>query len=150
MSWYVFEPIMPTSEELLEAYSTIRRLISCKATGLLKEIGLGTRQFIILRALSERGDSNVTELAELCSTDIGTASRSIEQLRKCGLLTKVQSSYDARAWTIRLTSKGRSKIPKITQIYSELSRLAFGHLSTGDRMQLSSLLKSLIEKLEQR
>src|SRR3569623_950117 len=110
---------MPTNEELLELYASVRRKLSVAANSYLKQTGLGTRQFIILKALSRQGEVTVTELVELSMTDPGTISRSVAQLQKSGLVEKIQSKQDGRVWTVKLTKKGQAQIPKIDKVYSE-------------------------------
>jgi DNA-binding MarR family transcriptional regulator len=141
---------MLSTENLLETYATIRRRLSVEASGLLKDTGLGHRQFIILKALADNGEVNVTDLAAYCMTDPGTVSRSIDQLRKCGLVDKVQSKQDGRVWMIRLTKRGQEKIPKVSSVYSELSRRCFGHLNTEQKADLGALLHQVAEKLERK
>ncbi len=138
---------MATNEELLELYASVRRKMSVLASALLKETGLGTRQFIILRALSKQGEVKVTELVELCMTDPGTISRSVSQLQDSGLVEKLQSKEDGRVWKVKLTKKGHTQIPKIQKMYSELSERCFSKLKGPDKKALAQLLETVAAQL---
>lgn len=139
---------MATNEDLLELYGLVRRRLSVVASALLKETGLGTRQFIILKALARQGEVTVTELVDMSMTDPGTISRSVAQLKEAGLVDKHQSKKDGRVWTVKLTKKGQAQIPKIHKVYSELSDLCFAKLKTQEKRDLATLLEHVANRLQ--
>lgn len=138
---------MATNEELLALYSTLRRKLSIEASAVLKCTGLGIRQFMILKSLSDREEVKVSELAGLCMTDRGTVSRSVAQLQDAGLIKKSQSPEDGRIWTVQLTKKGRAVLPKINDVYSELSRRCFSHLKEEEKRKLGDLLQKVADRI---
>lgn len=138
---------MVSNEELLGLYGHVRRKISVLAASLLKDSGLGTRQFIILRALSIETELTMTDLAERCMTDLATISRSLIQLQRTGLVEKKQSSADGRVWIARLTKKGLAEITSINEIYSELSRQCFSKLKPKEKKELAHLLTLIINQI---
>ena len=138
---------MTTNEELLELYSLVRRKMSVVASSLLKETGLGTRQYIMLRALAKEGELTMTALADLCMTDLATISRSMVQLQKSALVEKNQSKEDGRIWLASLTKKGQARISIINRVYSQLSQRCFANLKAKEKKDLAHLLNQIVSQL---
>jgi MarR family transcriptional regulator, 2-MHQ and catechol-resistance regulon repressor len=138
---------MTTNEELLELYALVRRKISIVANSLLKETGLGTRQYIMLRALAKEGELTMTDLADQCMTDLATISRSLVQLQKSGLVEKNQSKEDGRIWIASLTKKGQAQISIINRVYSQLSQRCFAKLKAKEKKVLAQLLNQIVSQL---
>jgi DNA-binding MarR family transcriptional regulator len=138
---------MVKDRDLFDMYATLRRSVALKANGIFKEIGLGSRQFIILWSLSRRHLMSVGELVEAAMTDAATVSRSLAQLEKNGYIEKVQCKKDGRVWYVKLTKKGMDLAPQMERLYARLARQCFAILKPNERTQLASLLGKVIENL---
>jgi DNA-binding MarR family transcriptional regulator len=66
-------------------------------------------QFVLLASLTWSGETPVTQrsLADLAGTDEMMTSQAVRALEGKGLLTRVRSSTDGRAWTLQPTPAGR-------------------------------------------
>jgi DNA-binding MarR family transcriptional regulator len=140
---------MATNENLLDLYANVRRKLSVFANSLLKDTGLGFRQYIILKAIAQEGEMKVSTLVDYCMTDPGTVSRSVAQLQEAGLLDKHQSKEDGRVWNVSLTKKGQTYVPKVNKVYSELSHRCFSKLKPQEKKTLAALLERVSKDLTQ-
>jgi DNA-binding MarR family transcriptional regulator len=60
------------------------------------------------------------------------------------LVEKEQSATDGRVWVVKLSKKGRGKVPQIRKIYGDLGRRSFAKLGTEDRTRLADILGRLV------
>lgn len=139
---------MTENQKLLVHYATLRRLFALEATSILKESGLGFRQFVIIHSLNEQEEMTLSELVDTCMTDKATVTRSVGQLISGGLVEKTQSKSDRRVWNVRLTKKGKDLIPQIDGIHRHLSDIFFGCLQKEEKTSLKILLSKLTKNLK--
>lgn len=130
--------------DLFDLYASLRRLVSLRANGVFKELGLGSRQFIILWSLIQNKRMSVGQLVEASMTDAATVSRSLVQLMKHGYLEKIQCENDGRVWYVQLTAKGMALAPQMEQMYDQLAHQCFAVLKTQEREQLATLLGKVV------
>lgn len=110
----------------------------------LKQYGLTMTQYNVLRILRGAGQQG------LCRNDVGArmlspvpdATRLIDRLITAGYAQKDKSGEDRRYTTTRITDKGLDLLKQLDEPVLELHRSQFGHLSTHDMQQLTSLLKT--------
>jgi len=140
---------MASNQELIDLYASLRRAVSLEANAVLRETGLGLRQFIILRSLSQNAILKVSDLVELCMTDPATISRSVGQLIKLGYVEKVQCERDGRVFFVKLTKKGSGLVPEINKVHRELAERCFSTLRNDEKSQLAGLLREVIGHLDE-
>lgn len=140
---------MVESADLLELYASLRRAMALRANEVFKEIGLGSRQFIILYSLKCKHEMTVGDLVEASMTDAATVSRSLVQLCEAGFIEKIRSPDDGRVWIVKLTKKGWTLAPKMERLFHELADRSFGVLAVEERRQLATLLAKLVCHLKE-
>ncbi|MGE3446755.1 MAG: MarR family transcriptional regulator [Microbacteriaceae bacterium] len=93
-----------------EAVVTIVRELSLASTQerLIGAAGVSVERagFGVLRCLSERGASRVSELAQSLGVDVSTMSRHVTTLQRGELVARTDDPLDGRAARIELTSAG--------------------------------------------
>ena len=110
----------------------------------LKQYGLTMTQYNVLRILRGAGQEG------LCRNDVGArmlspvpdATRLIDRLIAAGFAQKDKSATDRRYTTTRITTKGLNLLAELDAPVLELHRSQFGHLSSSQMQQLTTLLKA--------
>lgn len=125
-----------------------REAVMKKFNPSLRENGLSSQQWRVIRALHERGRLDITELADRCFLLMPSLSRIIQNLEKRDLVSRTQSETDNRRSVITLTSGGQELFrliaPKSVERYNYITeRFGFGKLEL-----LYELLEELVEKIE--
>jgi DNA-binding MarR family transcriptional regulator len=83
-----------------------------RADSLFVESGakLTPRQYVLLLVLQQRGQASQSNLIRLTGIDRSTMTDMIARLLAQGHLQRRRSSADARAYSVRLTEKGREAL----------------------------------------
>jgi DNA-binding MarR family transcriptional regulator len=139
---------MAGNTDLFDHYASLRRAVALEASRAFKDIGLGTRQFIILWSLNRNQRMTVGDLVVAAMTDAATVSRSLVQLIKHDFVEKIQCEKDGRVWSVRLTAKGAELAPEMEKLYRGLADRCFEILKPAEREQLASLLSKVVRNLE--
>jgi DNA-binding MarR family transcriptional regulator len=138
---------MASNKDLLNSYVALKRAMGIEVNSVLRETGLGLRQFIILRSLDEKGALKVSDLVDLCTADAATISRSLTQLIAAGNVEKIRCEEDGRVSYVGLTRKGRTLIPQLDLVHERLANRCFKSLNKAERDVLSSLLDKVKSQL---
>ncbi len=70
------------------------------------EYGLSTRQFWVLRHLSERQKCSMVDLSRVLFTDKSNVTGIVDRLEHLNLVTRTPNSYDRRVILVALTPEG--------------------------------------------
>lgn len=92
--------------ELLRALQTLER----NASVALMYSGLRVPQFRLLVMLAEMGQATVTEMSERLHVTRATASVTINELIRSGIVAVLENPFDRRSFHIRLTENGANKL----------------------------------------
>ncbi|MEM1312778.1 MAG: MarR family winged helix-turn-helix transcriptional regulator [Patescibacteria group bacterium] len=114
---------------------------------LQKELELSYNQFLIIFAISEHCAKTQKSVAFFTNLTEAAVSKQIENLRKSGYMTRVESSEDRREHILSLTSKGSEKANKAKSlIYKNVKKL-FSVLNTAQLTDLHTHLDKLFQKI---
>lgn len=91
----------------LSAVRRFVRAVRSLAVEIERETGLSTAQTSVLQLLIEAPASSVNELAERTATDQSSVSVVVARLEAKGLVSRMQSTTDARRTTVSITAAGR-------------------------------------------
>ena len=126
-----------------------REAVMKKFNPSLRENGLSSQQWRVIRALNEEDGLDITELADRCYLLTPSLSRIIQNLEKRQLVSRIQAQQDNRRWVISLTSQGqkifRKVAPKSVERYDYITE-KFGY---GKLELLYELLEELVEKIDE-
>ncbi len=92
--------------ELMRALQTLER----NASVALMYAGLRMPQFRLLVALAEMGQATVTQMSERLHVTRATASVTINELIRSGIVAVLENPSDRRSFHIRLTENGANKL----------------------------------------
>lgn len=87
--------------------------------------------------------ATVRKIKNILRVDEGYLSRTIEKLKKQGLVAKKQSKTDRRSYILSLTAKGKKVYETIEQRQKALVRSMIDHLSEDELDELISTLKKI-------
>jgi len=96
-----------------------------------------------------RGSSNVSDLGEGLGISIAAASQMLERLVQQGLIVRVEDPQDRRVKHLTLTDKGRRIMQASMQARQGWLDDLVHILSPGEREQVASAIKVMIEKTKQ-
>ncbi len=151
MSKSPFDPARQDANLAAKITSGLERIASVFRVLLweyAKTIGLSPIQIQLLIFVSYHDDDlcNVSHLAKEFNLTKPTISDALKVLAKKGLIRKVPSEVDKRAFMVILTTKGEAVV-KETEHFAGPVEASVNKLSQADKEQLFSTLKELIFRL---
>jgi len=127
-----------------------REAVMKKFIPSLRENGLSSQQWRVIRALNEEEGLDITELAHRCFLLMPSLSRIIQNLEKRKLVIRNQSSSDNRKSVISITAPGKKLFQKIAPKSVERYDLITEKFGYGKLELLYELLDELIEKIDKK
>lgn len=127
-----------------------REAVMKKFIPSLRENGLSSQQWRVIRALNEEQGLDITELANRCFLLMPSLSRIIQNLEKRELVSRNQSSLDNRKSVISITEPGKKLFQKIAPKSVERYDLITEKFGYGKLELLYELLDELIEKIDEK
>ena len=127
-----------------------REAVMKKFIPSLRENGLSSQQWRVIRALNEEEGLDITELAHRCFLLMPSLSRIIQNLEKRKLVIRNQSSSDNRKSVISITAPGKKLFQKIAPKSAERYDLISEKFGYGKLELLYELLDELIEKIDKK
>ena len=127
-----------------------REAVMKKFIPSLRENGLSSQQWRVIRALNEEEGLDITELAHRCFLLMPSLSRIIQNLEKRELVIRNQSSSDNRKSVISITAPGKKLFQKIAPKSVERYDLITEKFGYGKLELLYELLDELIEKIDEK
>lgn len=127
-----------------------REAVMKKFIPSLRENGLSSQQWRVIRALNEEEGLDITELANRCFLLMPSLSRIIQNLEKRELVSRNQSSLDNRKSVISITEPGKKLFQKIAPKSVERYDLITEKFGYGKLELLYELLDELIEKIDEK
>lgn len=127
-----------------------REAVMKKFIPSLRENGLSSQQWRVIRALNEEEGLDITELAHRCFLLMPSLSRIIQNLEKRKLVIRNHSSSDNRKSVISITAPGKKLFQKIAPKSVERYDLITEKFGYGKLELLYELLDELIEKIDEK
>jgi DNA-binding MarR family transcriptional regulator len=105
----------------------------------------------LLSKLDGHGDEapRVTALAERLSVDTPTVTRKLQQLERLGLVARSDDPGDRRAHRIKLTTRGRSTLARLTTARRAWLDQLLADWTDEDRATFAALLERFTSRLAQ-
>lgn len=100
----------------------------------LKPFDLTHVQFVLLATLTfaaSQGRLTQKQLADYAQTDVMMTSQVIRKLESKGLVTRIPSKDDARAFTLSPTNAGQELVNKAVKIVEEVDKEFFAKVGDG-------------------
>jgi MarR family transcriptional regulator, 2-MHQ and catechol-resistance regulon repressor len=136
------EPVEIDDFRLWKLFDHARFMMARSREMELARYGLTPEQAHILDILTSQGGSTtINEIVDLTMRQHHSISTLINRMTKQGLVGKVQTPKDKRAFNVVITDKGRDLFKNIS---TESIRMTFTCLSQEDKQELNTQLKKLV------
>jgi DNA-binding MarR family transcriptional regulator len=117
------------------SYAFARKLIGSSVT---------VAEWVILREMFDSPSTSPSVLATATGLTRGAVSKLMDRLVKKNLVSRAEASGDRRFQDIKLTSAGRTLVPRIARIADLNDEEFFAQLSPEEREGLVATLKKLV------
>ncbi|HWI71467.1 MAG TPA: MarR family transcriptional regulator [Baekduia sp.] len=111
----------------------------------LKDVGLNTAKYVVLRLLREQPDLSSAQLARRAFLSPQTMNSMIVNLESLGLVVRRQHPENARVWLTRLTEDGERAEKSGREIIDRWSSAIVRHIPAEEQTQFVGLLRKAIE-----
>jgi len=137
----------PFGQSLPMALLRAREAVMRGFRGVLREHGLNEQEWRIIRALMEVDHIDIGELAERVFILKPSATRTVKNLQRRGLVNRFKSTRDQRRAHISLTPEARDLFdrlaPKNEAEYTRITHV----IGTADMQELYELLSRVTDRL---
>jgi DNA-binding MarR family transcriptional regulator len=106
--------------------------------------GVTVAEWVILREMFDSPSTSPSALATATGLTRGAVSKLIDRLVQKSLVSRAEASGDRRFQDIKLTSAGRTLVPRLARIADKNDEEFFSQLSAQEREQLVATLKKLV------
>jgi DNA-binding MarR family transcriptional regulator len=124
------------------------RLFSRTLHSRLGPHGVAPGQLAVLRLLWEEDGLTQAALARKARVEQPTMARTLDRMARDGLIERVPSKEDRRAFNVRLTRHGKQLRQGVRAEAGALDTLAVSAMAKGDRDKLTTLLRRLVDSLK--
>lgn len=106
---------------------------------------LTPRQFAVLFAVSQNEGLNQTHLVQQTGIDRSTLADIIQRMLKKGLIQRVRTEKDARAYAVYLTDEGRHALEKAGPAVTNAEKRLLDALPEQQRYEFVEALSKIVE-----
>ncbi len=114
-----------------------------------QKLGLTPGQPRILNKLFERDHVSQRELADRCSMDVATLSRSLDKLEEAGYVSRQKHPDCRRSFLIVLTETGREKAAEVHENFSRMDGQIWKGIDEEEMERFLSCARKIIRNLEE-
>lgn len=129
--------------KLMVVLGRLNKAIDCELAPDIAANGLTPTQFGVLEALYHKGPLTINEIIEKTLSSSGNMGVVINNLEKCGFVTKKVSESDKRSRKVELTDKGREVIAGYFPRHVKTLNRIFSGLAIDEKDELRELMKKL-------
>lgn len=116
----------------------------------LKKIGLDNTKRKIILSLNALNEANITEISNLSTIKLTTATKAIYRLVDEDIVTIFSSPFDERISMVRLTDKGYDLVEQINQINKITLAGILNSFEEEELLQLNTQLKKIFDLMPTR
>ncbi len=123
------------------------RLFARALHGRLVPHGVAPGQLAVLQRLWEQDGLTQAALARAARVEQPTMARTLDRMARDGLIERVPSREDRRAFNVRLTRRGRQLRNAVAAEASGLDKHVLSIMSKSERKHLDGLLRRMLDIL---
>lgn len=116
----------------------------------LKKIGLDNTKRKIILSLNALNEANITEISNLSTIKLTTATKAIYRLVDEDIVTIFSSPFDERISMVKLTDKGYDLVEQINQINKITLAGILNSFEEEELLQLNNQLKKIFDLMPTR
>lgn len=132
------------------AIHMLHRVGQCAGDLFAEEVtgeGLTPRQFAVLVAIASNEGLSQTDLVERTGVDRSTLADIVRRLLKKGLINRRRTKSDARAYSVRLSDKGRSALNAARPAVQRAEERLLSALGPTDRDEFMAALDRILRTI---
>jgi DNA-binding MarR family transcriptional regulator len=138
------------SASTLKIFGVIRRRLNIAVTQMLKPLGIGPKQAVILRYIAENPECSLASAARATATDPAALGRAIDALIRSGWVVRHPHSTDKRKSGLSLTRSGAVKTRRVQKIYQSVAAHFVSALTPAERRAFDHCLSKINASLGER
>jgi DNA-binding MarR family transcriptional regulator len=115
----------------------------------LEKFGIGIADWRVLASVQAQGVANAQMIVNLIYMDAGAVSRSLTKLAAEGHVEPVPGKFAGRTKPFQLTSQGHELYAKLLKIALEREARLLAQLTEEERVQLLSMMRKILDQVEQ-
>ena len=135
------------SGSLLHPLLHAGHLVEARLRDRLKQVGLRPRQARVLSALSRMGEAHQNSLASEFDITAASMSSMCDRLVAAGFIERHVDPNERRAFLIRLTPEGESKVRDVRLAWDDIDALLVEAMGQKDTAKLAELSGKLRDQL---
>lgn len=136
------------AKKLDEMMIEIMRKITSQLTDEFYKMKVTMPQVMIMGFLAQKGESNMTDLANSLKVTTAAMTGIVDRLKGEGYIKRLNDPKDRRIVRVKLTQKGHDLIEKIKKHRAEMIIEMFSKVSQADREEYLRILTSIMERLK--
>ncbi|MDQ3829650.1 MAG: MarR family transcriptional regulator [Candidatus Tectomicrobia bacterium] len=136
------------AEEMWAITSDLFKFLQCRDRDALTACGLSVAQCYSLDAIGTHGQLSLNDLADSLYVTPSTASRTIEELVRKGLVERRQDPADRRAVCLTLTAQGRALFEAVRQHLVERQLAILQQIDASSRRDVLAALQKLSQAVK--
>ncbi|MFC4640407.1 MarR family winged helix-turn-helix transcriptional regulator [Deinococcus hohokamensis] len=142
-------PFRSLEEEAALNLARTVTLLEDRGAEFLREHGLTTSQYNVLRILRGAGDAGLgrNEIGERMLSRAPDITRLLDRMEAAGLVKRERSTTDRRCVPTVLTEQGRALVDALDEPMAANQHAHFGHLSQGQLLTLIETLTQIRDRL---
>ena len=123
----------------------VRTVLLAALDGELQPLGITGMQFAVLKQVADRTAETAADLCRVLHYDTGSMTRMVDRLEEKGLIRRERSKDDRRVVSLRLTSAGRSALPRLRDTAARVLERMLAGFEEGEVDALRRYLNRMIE-----
>lgn len=136
------------AEEMWSITSDLFKFLQCRDRDTMTACGLSVAQCYSLDAIGTHGQLTLNDLADSLYVTPSTASRTIEELVRKGLVERRQDSADRRAVCLTLTAQGQELFEALRQHLIERQLAILQQIDPSSRRDVLTALQKLAQAVK--
>jgi DNA-binding MarR family transcriptional regulator len=137
-------------DDVLIAIRRIIRSVDLHSMHLVKQFGLTGPQLIVLREISQSGETSASEMARTISLSQATLTGILDRLEKRGLIFRRRSNQDRRRVPVKVTAAGEHLLALTPPLMQESFTEQFLGLQSWEQHVILGSLQRLVVMMDAR
>lgn len=139
----------PLVMDTLQKFRVVIAAVRQHSRALEAACGISGAQVWMLASIADAPEITVSQLSQLLSIHISTASNLLDKLSRAGLVERLRSEEDRRVVRLRLTDAGKDVVARAPRPLTGLVFAALDKLPEASLSNLNRELGALIQELDQ-
>ena len=106
----------------------------------LNDLNITSNEYAILNSIHNSESSCPSEIVQFLNMDKGYVTRQVMNLEKKGLIKRVENKNDRRSYSLKLTKKGETILPKLIECSFQTNKQLNAILNDKEQATLLKIL----------